>query len=332
MSFVLNDVPNMGISEETRQKVLEAVRELGYKAHAGARSLAGGATRTVAMLISRSDHLHVDAYLPRLLAAVNDRFHLHGYRVLLESTETADGRPAGDFNDLVRSKRIDGLIVVNMRLAEHPRVSELFAQGFPVVVPGTGTDPFFTRRVSVNDLTYACQLTRHLIDLGHRRIAHIGFGGEEYEAVMLRRSGYEKALIEGGIAPDPALIAYADASAQSAYEAMQRLLQRGVEFTALFAGNDTIAFGAMRALREANLSIPRDVAVVGYDDVPLAAFASPPLTTLRVDPLLQGTEGADMLLALMRGEKYQAREEPYEATFIIRESCGYRAAQRFATE
>lgn len=332
VSFVLNDVRSMGISEETRQKVLDAARELGYKPNAAARSLAGGGTRTVAVVIPRSDHLHVDAYLPRLLSAVNDRCHAHGYRVLLESLETQGGKTNGAFVDLVRSKRIDGLIVVNMRSTERLLVRNLCEQGFPIVVPGNGLEPFFSRNVSVDDVLHARRVTQHLLDLGHRRIAHIGFAPEEFEAVALRRAGYQSTLAEAGIEPDPMLVAYADISARSGYEAMQRLLQRKAEFSALFAGNDTIAFGAMRALQEAELSIPRDIAVVGYDDIPLAAFANPPLTTLRIDPVIQGEEAVDMLLAQIQGEEYRPLEEPYEATFIIRESCGYRAAHKFATQ
>lgn len=333
VSFVLNNVKRMGISDETRQRVLKAARELGYQPHAGARSLAGGGTGTVAVVIPRSDHLHVDAYLARLLSAVNDRCHKYGYRVLLESVATQGGQQfAASFPDLVRSKRIDGLIVVNIRQAERALVRRLWDQGFPVVVPGSGVEPFFTRHIDIDDQIYGHRVTRHLIDLGHRRIAHIGFATAEFEAVVLRRTGYQKALVEAGIAPDPALVAYADVSARSGYAAMQALLQRQVEFSAVFAGNDTVAFGAMHALHEAGLSVPCDVAMVGYDDIPLAAFASPPLTTLRTDPVTQGEEGVEMLVALMRGGKYQPLEEPYETTFVIRESCGYHAAKKFATD
>lgn len=323
VSFVLNDVRTMGISEETRQKVLEAASALGYEPHAAARSLAGGSTRTVAFVIPSSNHLHVDAYLPQLLSTVNDRCHSYGYRVLLEAKDD-QGKHPGAFMNLVRSRRIDGLIVVNMRSAECAYVKQLAKQGFPVVVPGNGEDSFYSRCTKDNDVVTAKMATRHLVDLGHRRIAHLAFAAKEYQAVMLRRAGYEKALEEGGIDLDPALVDYGDISAQSGYAAMWRLLERKVDFTALFAGNDTIAFGAMRALNEAGRRIPDDVAVVGYDDIPLAAFAAPPLTTLRIDPVTQGLEAVDKLLAQIGGETYTRNETPYDTDLIIRDSCGFK--------
>ncbi len=329
VSFVLNDVRNKGISEETRQKVLNAASELGYQPNAAARSLAGGSTGTVAVVIPRSDHLHVDAYLPRLLSTVNDRCHDYGYKVLIEAAYDQIKRP-GAFMNLVRSRRIDGLIVVNMRSVECQYVRQLAKQGFPIVVPGNGLESFYSRCTSDNDVVTAQVATKHLVELGHRRIAHIPFAPKDYEAVILRRAGYEKALEEGGIALDPKLVVCADISAQSGYDAMQKLLARKVDFTALFAGNDTVAFGAMRALNEAGRCIPHDVAVVGYDDIPLAAFATPSLTTLRIDPVTQGQEAVDMLLAQMNGEHYNRLEVSYDTRFIIRESCGFNAVRQSA--
>lgn len=331
VSFVLNDLRTKGISEETRQKVLDAANQLGYEPHAAARSLAGGSTGTIAVVIARSDHLHVDAYLPRLLSIVNDCCHAHGYKVLLEATDD-QFKDSGAFMNLVKSKRIDGLIVANMRSVEYDYVKQLAKQGFPVVVPGNGLESFYSRCTGDDDVILAKQVTKHLTDLGHTRIAHLAFAPPEFEAVTLRRAGYEKALEEAGIAPDPNLVAYADISARSGYDAMKELLARKVDFTALFAGNDTVAFGAMKALKEAGRRIPQDVAVVGYDDIPLAEFASPPLTTLRVDPVTQGREAVDMLLAQMNGETYARLEVPYDTCFVIRDSCGFGLNRKIATE
>jgi len=326
VSFVLNDVPNKGISEKTRQKVLDAASELGYQPNIAARSLAGGSTGTVAVVIARSDHLHFDAYLPRLLSTVNDRCHAFGYKVLIEAAEDQDKEP-GAFIDLVRSKRIDGLIVANMRSVDCQYVRKLAKQGFPVVAPGNGLEQFYSRCTRDDDVITAQVVTKHLVDLGHRRIAHIPFAPKEFAAVSLRREGYEKALEEAGIAPDPKLVVCADISARSGYVAMQKLIKRKVDFTAVFAGNDTVALGAMRALIESGRRIPQDVAVVGYDDIPLAAFSNPSLTTLSTDPVAAGQESVDMLIAQINGEKYARLEVPYETRLIIRESCGYNSAR-----
>ena len=331
VSFVLNDAPNKSISEKTRQKVLDAARDLGYQPNIAARSLAGGSTGTVAVVIARSDHLHFDAYLPRLLSTVNDCCHAYGYKVLIEAADDQTRGP-GAFINLVRSKRIDGLIMANMRTIDCQYVRELAKQGFPVVAPGNGLESFFSRYTSDDDAITAYVAAKHLVDLGHRRIAHIPFAPKEYAAVALRRAGYEKALEEGEIAPDPKLIVCADISAESGYVAMQKLLKRKVKFTAVFAGNDTIALGAMRALYEAGRSIPNDVAIVGYDDIPLAAFTTPSLTTMHVDPVIQGQEAVDMLFAQMNGETYTRLEVAYDTRFIIRESCGFTSVRQSESE
>ena len=321
VSFVLNDLRNKGISEITRQKVLDAASDLGYQPNAAARTLAGGSTGTIAVVIACADHLHFDAYLPRLLCTINDRCHRYGYKVLIESADEQIKRP-GAFMDLVRSKSIDGLIVANMRTIDGQYVRQLAEQGFPVVVPGNGNEPFFSRSADNIDENAAFVATKHLIGLGHQRIAHLPFTSNVFDVVIQRRAGYERALQEAGLPLDPKLIVFANISAQSGYEAMQKLLQRKKGFTALFAGNDTIAFGAMRALNEAGLSIPNDVAVVGYDDVPLAAFVTPPLTTLRTDPIMQGEEAVDMLMARINRESFIRPEACYETRLIIRKSCG----------
>lgn len=327
VSFVMNDVLTKGISEETRQKVLKAAKELGYQPHAAARSLAAGNSGTIAIIMARSDHMNVDAFLPRMISAINRRSHAHGYKVLLEGADDLGTTP-GAFMDLVRGKRVDGLIITTMRHFERPYVRQLAEQGFPVVLPGNGLESFHSRGLSNVDIGRAQTITKHLIDLGHQRIAHLGFASEEFEAVAMRRAGYERALDEAGIASDPALFATADFSAQSGYEAMQMLLARKVKFTALFSGNDTVAFGAMKALHEAGRLIPRDVALVGFDDIPLAAYANPPLTTLSMDPTTMGHEAVQMLMALINGEAYSRLVTPYDSQLIIRDSCGFTARKR----
>lgn len=322
VSFVLNDLRNKGISELTRQKVLDAASDLGYQPNAAARTLAGGgSTGTIAVVIACASHLLFDAYLPRLLCTINDRCHRYGYKVLIESADEQIKRP-GAFMDLVRSKSIDGVIVANMRTIDGQYVRQLSGQGFPIVVPGNGIESFYSRCASNCDENAAFAATKHLLDLGHRRIAHIGFTSKVFDVVIQRYAGYKRALLESGISPDPKLVVYADISAQSGHLAMQKLLKRNENFSALFAGNDTIAFGAMSALNEAGRKIPDDVAVVGFDDVPLAAFVTPPLTTMRTDPIIQGEEAVDMLMALVSGKSYERVETCYETRLLIRKSCG----------
>ena len=326
VSFVLNDVRDRGISEATRQRVLAAARELGYEPNAAARTLANGSTGNVALVVPRSSHLYVDAFLAQLVASINEHCHRLGLTLMIESTED-EGREPGGFLRLVRSRRIDGLIVAHLRTREVEHLHRLRDGGVPLVVFGSelpasegfhtmGDDTWHSARVAVD----------HLLDLGHQRVAFVNYAPPEFHSVNQRERGWREALLARGLAADASLLAHADISAESGHLATRRLLARGRPFTALFAGNDTIAFGALRALHEAGLRVPQDVAVVGYDDIPLAPYASPPLTSMRTDPVGHGRQAVQMLLAQLR-PKAATRIEPADAPrLVVRVSCGAGAA------
>ena len=328
VSFVLNGVLNRGISEATRARVLAVADELGYRPNIAARTLAGGASATVGLVMPQATHLYDDAFLAHLVGSINEACHRAGLKMLIESTD-GDGREPGGFVDLVRSRRIDGLIVVNLRRSEHDHLRQLAAAGIPLVVLGSGRDgtgDFHT--LGTDNHRGATLAVNHLLDLGHRCIAHVGFAPSEFHSVSGRESGWRDALVARGITPESSWVAHADISAESGWRATRALLARGVPFTALFVGNDTVAFGALRALREAGRRVPDDVAVVGYDDLPLAPFAEPPLTTIRTDPIRHGREAMEMLLALMAGQGGVAAHREIGATMVVRASCGVRLESR----
>nr|WP_315247326.1 LacI family DNA-binding transcriptional regulator [uncultured Albidiferax sp.] len=323
VSFVLNNVRDQGISEATREKVLAAARDIGYEPNAAARTLAGGSTSTVALVIPKASHLYVDVFLAHLVASINEECHRYGLKMLIESSDD-EGREPGAFVDLVRSRRIDGLIVVNPSLAGRQYLSSIADAGIPLVVFGTGMPDVGRYHTTGNDTSLAAKLAvNHLVSLGHTQIAFVNFAQPEYLAVNERERGWREAMADNGLPIHPAWCAYADISAASGYRATQELLARKVPFTALFAGNDTIAFGAIRALKEAGLRVPEDIALVGYDDIPMAEFATPPLTTVRSDTIALGREAMAMLRALLRGEDVQNSPQPVVAThLVVRESCG----------
>lgn len=323
VSFVLNNVRDQGISEATREKVLAAAREIGYEPNAAARSLAGGTTSTVALVIPKAAHLYVDVFLAQLVASINEECHRHGLKMLIESSDD-EGREPGAFVDLVRSRRIDGLIVVNPSGAGREYLERVLDVGIPMVVFGAGLPDMERYHTTGNDTSISSKMAvKHLIGLGHTQIAFVNFAQPEYLAVNERERGWREAMAEHGLDINPAWAAYADISAASGYQATQELLARKAPFTALFAGNDTIAFGALRALHEAGLRVPEDVAVVGYDDIPMAEFASPPLTTVRTDTTGLGRDAMDMLRALLRNETPVPTTVPDALMpLVVRESCG----------
>ncbi|PCE22223.1 LacI family transcriptional regulator [Paraburkholderia acidicola] len=323
VSFVLNNVPGMGISDETRERVLAAARQLDYVPNAMAMSLASGATQTIGLLMPHDDQIHanVDAYIPRFLTGVTLTCQASGYKVLFEPLNHA--APAGACLSLVDSGRIDGLIALNPRQADFSYLNDAAGNGFPLIVFGSNlTGHHNVHSIDADNRDAARRATEHLLALGHRRIAHIAFAHHDYPIVRERLLGFHDAMQAANLDVDPAWISYGNYSAESGAEAMRAILERSSGVTALFAGNDTIAFGAMAALRDAGLSIPDDMAIVGYDDIPLAAYAAPPLTTMRTEPFTEGSEAAAMLLRIMAGESSARAHVKAIVPLVVRRSCG----------
>jgi DNA-binding LacI/PurR family transcriptional regulator len=321
VSFVLNNVPNMSFTDETRKRVLEAAEELGYVPNAAAQMLVSGETRTIGLVVSHAEHFSVDAFIPQLLYSLSRDAHALGYRVLLETIE--DVSQPNAYDDLVRGQRIDGLIVLNTR-SDDSQLPELIRKNFPVVLLGFPEWAKLGERAGAiwtDGRASGRVATQHLINLGHSRIAHITFSPEYYHATQDRRLGWQDALATVGL-NDAGLLEHGNYSAASGFMAMQKLLKRKQRPTALFAGNDTIAMGAMAAIHQHGLRIPEDIAVVGYDDIPTAPYMVPPLTTIHVSALEHGHEAVKSLNVLLQGERPSVLVKTLETPLVIRESCG----------
>lgn len=307
VSLILNDVPGMKFADDTRERVLKAAAELRYVPSAAARSLASGEART---LICRAEHLLVDAFIPQVLYGMNEVSRQYGYNVLIEGLENI---PSDDtYFELVRAKRIDGLIVLNP--SEHDTtLPKLIQEGFPIVIFGSD--------IGADDFKGGQLATKHLLDLGHRRIAHITFAPEDSVAAKSRMAGYQQALEDAGITFDEALIRQGNYDAASGYAAMGALLEE-TDFSAVFVSNDTVALGAMTAIQQRGLKIPEDIAVIGYDDIPVAAYLYPSLSTIRNFPVQEGKLATKRLIELIRGERKAKESVVFDTPLIVRDSCG----------
>lgn len=315
VSFVLNDVTDISISPATRERVLDAARDLGYVPSAAARTLASGVSRTIGLVIGHAEHIRVDAFIPQALYSLNEICREQGYRVLVEAVEDVSDPEA--YRELVLAKQIDGLVVLNPR-SDDNRLPEFISEGFPVAVIGRVDHPN-ARWVDIDNVGAAREATDHLAGQGRRRIAHIAYGPALYESVRARVSGYRNALAEHGLDFDPDMLEYANFSADSGLEAMRRILDRA-QPDALFCGNDMVAFGALRALADAGLNVPGDVAVVGFDDVPIAAFANPALSTIRMPAAEMGRWAGRLLLDKIQGLEPAKPHICLEAELVVRES------------
>ncbi|MBV9298701.1 MAG: LacI family DNA-binding transcriptional regulator [Verrucomicrobia bacterium] len=320
VSHILNNRPGIIISPKTRERVLTIARKLGYVANSAAQMLVTGRSQTIGLILSRPDLISVDAFVPMMVFGLNEACRTQGYRLLMESIQEPAGADA--YLDLAKSKRIDGMIVINPRKGD-VGLRKVIESRFPVLVFGSSGHPK-EHSVATQDGEASCRATTHLFSMGHRRVAHISYAPLEYLPAVKRLEGYRAAYKQAGLWCDKKLFAEADFTSESGYQAMKKILASNTRPTALFAGNDTVAIGAMTAIREAGLSIPENFAVVGYDDIPAAAFACPPLTTIRSHAFEQGKILGEAAIALVVGKGIRSQQDVISLELVIRASCGAR--------
>jgi DNA-binding LacI/PurR family transcriptional regulator len=318
VSFVLNKTEGTSISAKTKARVLSAAEALGYVPNSAARTLVSGRSRTLGLVLARGDLMSFDAFAPFLMFGISRVCNLHGYKLLVEAVEPCSTRDA--YFDLARSKSIDALIVLNSNSKDEGLV-RLIESNFPVILFGSIHHP---KENSIIPSTGGAveRVIRHLVELGHRRIGHITYAPLRYVGATQRLRAYRRALARAKVDFHDSLVGFGDFSVESGYQAMRKILGRRNRLTALFAGNDTIAVGAISALREAGLSVPGDVGIVGFDDLPFAAYISPKLTTVTTHAVVQGEQAALAAIDLLKGQPVGHRNCDLAFELIVRESCG----------
>lgn len=318
VSFVLNDV-DAQISPETRQRVLQAAHELGYVPDAAARSLVSGRTHILGLIICQPpDHITIDAYIHQVIYGLSEAGRERGFRVLLEAVENVSQPDA--YIHMVRAKRIDGILLSGPR-SDDNQLPGLIADGFPIVLLGRLNHKSVSF-VDIDNGAAACQAVTHLAQLGHQRIGCITNGPLAYTSATERLRGYRQALRQAGLPEDEALIGYGEFEPESGYRAMQALLTLPVKPTAVFVASDVVAFGAMAAIRDAGGRVPEDMAIIGFDDVPMSRYFTPPLTTVRLPAVEQGRRGGEMLINLIEGKPVAESRLVLPTQLVIRQSCG----------
>lgn len=315
VSYVLNDVETANISSDTRQRVRAAADELGYVPNAAAQMLAGQRTQIVGLVFPRTyPHLSTHMFLLQVMDGLVGVAQQNGVWLMIDSVESSI---EDAYLELVRSKRIDGLILIDLLPHDDRALQNLVGDGFPVVSIGWVHDNICS--VDVHTRSGAQTAVEHLIGLGHRRIACITNYPVTLETPSTRLQGYRDALAAAGIPFDAGLVKSGRYSPESGLTAMDDLLGQGVPPTALFVASDIVAFGAMRAIQARGLAIPGDVAVIGFDDVPLAQFANPPLSTVRVPAERQGQLAGQLLIDQIQ-EKAVPAHTWLETQLVLRES------------
>lgn len=318
VSFVLNGVQTGKVSEETRARVLQAARELRYVPDAAARTLVSGKTGTLGLVVSRADHISVDAFIPQALQGLARICMQQGYRLIIETAE--DGEAAYNYESLVGAKRIDGLVVLNPDPGDD-RLRTLIDRDYPVVLIGAYPHPEVAA-VSVDSASAMDRATTHLIGLGHERIGFIHYRTVGSLAEGGRFGGYRAALERAGLPLEERWVRSGDYSADSGYTAMMSILEEAYQPTAIVAGNDTIALGAIAAIAESGKRVPDDIALVGFDDIPQARYMNPPLTTVRVPAYEMAEACGQMILQLLAEGTVPEPKRVFQAELVVRSSCG----------
>ena len=318
VSLVLNNVEGANISPATRQRVLDAADQLGYVPNATAQALVTQRAQAIGLIMTRSpDHIASDNFLPQILGGLLNVIKKENFRLLIEIVE--DGEHDRAYIELAQAKHIDGMIILTPR-ATDVGLKKLGEMNIPAVLFGYLPECTLPS-VHVDDRKAAETATQYLIGLGHREIACILNAPHIYNTGRDRALGYRDALKKANIPFRESLVRYADFDPSSGYEAMQSLLDAGEKFSAVFVASDNVAMGAKSALQKANLAVPEDISMLGFDNIPWAAYASPPLTTIKVPAQKMASEACSLLLDLIKGEKPEQQDVVLDAELIVRQSC-----------
>lgn len=321
VSRVINNHPN--VRQQVRERVLEVIREHDYAPNAAARSLASARSRVISALIPRSAaQIFADPFFPTIIQGISESSAANGYFLMLAML-TAE-LEQGFYNQVLRGRYVDGLIMLSHDI-DDPLLPQLLRDPTPLVL--IGRHPYLSGLawVDVENRDGARQATMHLIRLGHRRIATVT-GPLMMTAGLDRRDGYKQALVEAGIPIEPDLIVEGDFTEEGGYQAMRRVIALPDRPRATFVASDTMAAGALHALRQAGLRVPEDMAVVGYDDLAAAAQTSPPLTTIRQPISEMGAAAVRALIEQIEEPTAPRTAVRLATTLIIRDSCGGKLA------
>ena len=298
------------VAKENRDAVDAAIDSLGFVPNPVARGLAGGRTLSIGVLTQSID----SPFYGGALGGIEDTLTAAGYSPLFVSGHWSAAHEARSI-EVLRSRRVDGIIVLTGRLSDAALTA--LATSLPVVVTGRKLKAPGLFSLSFDNFEGGRLATHHLLQLGHRRIAFIT-GDTRHPDAKERLRGYRAALEAAGVAHDAALVLPGDYTEQSGQVAVERLLDSGAPFSAIFAANDQMAFGAALGLHRRRLRVPQDVSLVGFDDVAGALFSIPPLSTVHHPVVELGQIAARAMLALLAGET-PALALP-APRFIVRES------------
>jgi LacI family transcriptional regulator len=319
VSRVFND--SSLVSDDTVALVRSVAERLNYWPNGVARSLITNRTHALGVLLPDI----YGEFFSDVIRGIDLAARKHGFHLLVSSSHADSDALAGALRSM--SGRVDGLVVMAPDV-DAPSAIRGFASHCPVVLlnPGQEVDDCDTISIANHDGAY--EIVQHLIRLGHTRIAMVRGPARNLDAEQ-RLQGYHAALQAAGLGPAPELEVQGDFTEPSGFDAAHELLARPVRPTAVFVGNDHMAIGVMSAVRESGLVVPDDLAIVGFDDISMARFTSPPLSTVRVNTALLGERAVELLMRARRsGNPAVKQHELLPTSLAIRSSCGAKPVRR----
>jgi LacI family transcriptional regulator len=316
VSRVING--QIGVRDDVRQRVWQVIEQTGYQPNLAARALASNRSGIIGLVIPHAvATLFSDPYFPRLIQGISQTANANDLNLTLFLFHNEEEEEKLS-NRVVNAGFLDGVIIASSH-SEDPLIPTLIQAGMPLVVLGRQDRYPQVSFVDVDNYNGAYAATSHLLRLGRTRVAHIA-GPDKMVAGHDRHAGYRQALSDKGQAYDPDLIFEGDFTEATGYVGMQRLLPLRPD--AVFAASDQLAFGAWRAIREAGLEVPRDIALTGFDDLLPPSTGRPRLTTIRQPVVRSGMEAVNVLIDIIENGLTPPRRVILDTQLVIRESCG----------
>jgi LacI family transcriptional regulator len=313
-SRALNEETRSLVNEETAQRVLRAAEEVGYRPNPIARGLKTNRSYTVGVLIPDLNN----PLFPPILRGIEDRLEVAGYTSLIANTDNDPEREVLD-TQAMRARQVDGIIAATAR-RDHGLFDEVVASGLDLVLVNRWLPGVSISSATADDRKGQRLAVQHLIELGHRRIAHIA-GPLDYSTGFDRHEGFMEAVRDAGLDPDLKLVVVSEAFTESEGARLcAQLLDGGREFTAIAAANDLLALGCLDAFAERGVQCPGEVSVVGFNDMPFAARFQPPLTTIHIPHYEIGSAAAELMLERLQGADGGPRHVRLEPTLVVRDS------------
>ena len=317
VSKVINEIPGH-YNPETKEKIVKAIESLNYQPNLAARSLRSNKTHIIGFTVPE-----LQPFFAEILKGVQYVAKKKGYSIVLCDTDYDPRQETGYIDNLLR-RRVDGVIFTS-GMIQSQHILRLKEEGIPLVLIEKFIDDPDIPGVLIDNISAAREAVKYLIELGYR---DIGFISAPVAMVPFkdRFEGYKRALHENMIPYNSSYVHIKDnigrEGFKDGYQLMERIIRQGNYPRAFFIVSDTLAIGAMKAIRDSGRKVPDDIAIIGFDDIEMASFCEPPLTTMAQPKYEMGVRGMELLVKAMSGVRLRKKEIKLEVELVVRESCG----------